>query len=445
MKTKLHTLLFSLFFTIGHANAQWELQLNLNMYAGAGRIHFVNETHGWTTGGLIEGAYECLYTTNGGKNWYLLPGATSGIDVFFVSQDIGFLSTWDGIIRKTVNGGQTWRDIQTPTDKLIYNLQFVDEYNGWAQVYGGEILHTDDCGENWTVQVVSDSITPTHVSVHFLNSNTGWAKVSAQGDSKRSVWKTDNGGSEWDSIFSWPEGCYIDKIYFVNEQNGWALGRLSPSDSIFLSQTVDGGYTWNEKKLPFPDYKYEVREKLRDIQFINDTLGWIICNRTIYDDFDNIEGIESYVFVTKDGGSIWFLQFYNYSYDGYNPATDSYHYLSPFLDICMVSTKKGWIAAENYIYTTNNGDSIIGIPQKEHFNNKLNVYPNPFKDWISIQLPQYEKPTKVTISSIDGKILLHEDFPSDNTLNLNFLSKGVYFLTVYLNNNHSLTDKIIKL
>ena len=95
----------------------------------------------------------------------------------------------------------------------------------------------------------------------------------------------------------------------------------------------------------------------------------------------------------------------------------------------MVSTKKGWIAAENYIYTTNNGDSIIGIPQKEHFNNKLNVYPNPFKDWISIQLPQYEKPTKVTISSIDGKILLHEDFPSDNTLNLNFLSKGVYFLT----------------
>ena len=24
------------------------------------------------------------------ENWYLLPGATSGIDVFFVSQDIGF-------------------------------------------------------------------------------------------------------------------------------------------------------------------------------------------------------------------------------------------------------------------------------------------------------------------------------------------------------------------
>jgi len=71
------------------------------------------------------------------------------------------------------------------------------------------------------------------------------------------------------------------------------------------------------------------------------------------------------------------------------------------------------------------------------------IYPNPFNDFISFQAI-YPFEGKLKIRDELGKILFEEKFSDNKSIDLSFLSMGIYFLNVEINDN-VFTEKIVKI
>jgi photosystem II stability/assembly factor-like uncharacterized protein len=89
---------------------------------------------------------------------------------------------------------------------------------------------------------------------------------------------SDDGGTTWQNV---QYNAPISKMYFLTDLNGWIT-----SDSGRILHTTDGGQTWNAIQI-------NTNKFLSIIQFLNDSVGFVLC-----------QGTDS-IFVTHDGGSIW--------------------------------------------------------------------------------------------------------------------------------------------
>jgi photosystem II stability/assembly factor-like uncharacterized protein len=86
--------------------------------------------------------------------------------------------------------------------------------------------------------------------------------------------------------------AWLHSIFFVNQNRGWAVGSKGT-----LLITEDGGKTWQQKYRPTEDV-------IRDIYFLDETTGWIVCERNIYD-LKNVDEPRTYLMNTTDGGQRW--------------------------------------------------------------------------------------------------------------------------------------------
>ena len=435
MKNKLF-LLLALLFIAGYLQAQWEVQLDNQNFCHLGRIHFIDEDYGWAIGGN-EFVSPYFYTTDGGENWYLCDDWMNrmGADIVFVNPDTGFIAAPNGIIRKTVNGGQAWTDIQTPATQDVMRLFFVDENNGWATLGSysdGHILKTENTGDSW--EILYPAIDGTQ-SIYFLDANIGWF-VSWIGPpfAYGVILKTNNGGYNFITQYTCSSHTYFEDIYFYSEQIGWAVGQKSSINTYFIIKTEDGGESWEEQILPdlvyFNGATVGEASIIYSIQFANDTLGWLTCADEYYN--------SGYVLLTTDGGETWQQQFVNYNFN------------KPIYDICMVDNNTGWAVGADYIYHTDNGDTIIIVGVDENISKKdlIKINPNPFTDYVHLQISDEYHFVDISISDINGKICFRKNENINNYIDLTFLKKGVYFLSIQFSSNnqiHSLTKKIIKL
>jgi hypothetical protein len=76
----------------------------------------------------------------------------------------------------------------------------------------------------------------------------------------------------------------------------------------------------------------------------------------------------------------------------------------------------------------------------------VKVYPNPFNQKLSISFenPVFGEKHEIMIKALDGRVVYKETLNSDISLDLSFLSKGIYLL-VLTNRDFQYTKKIIKL
>lgn len=116
------------------------------------------------------------------------------------------------------------------------------------------------------------------------------------------------------------------------------------------------------------------------------------------------------------------------------------------IELTLNCSQKGtgdFLKATDQIYYHTSLVSAVGMEEisKEL---ELNVYPNPFKDNITISLEDVDT-YEVTLVDISGKIIIHENYTSTNLINLNLnnLSNGQYIITVQ-NENSLITKKLIK-
>jgi photosystem II stability/assembly factor-like uncharacterized protein len=172
---------------------------------------------------------------NAQTGWYS-PASTSDVlnTVCFVDSLNGWVGGWvgnAGVIRKTIDGGITWKAQPYPGTEVIKKIRFLNSMNGFASGTSGLILKTTDGGQTW-VKLPSGTIEDVN-SILFINNQKGWACAG------RYLLQTSDGGNTWSSRTFRQYGDDFRDIAFVNALEGLMVGMGSIG-----FETKDGGTTW---------------------------------------------------------------------------------------------------------------------------------------------------------------------------------------------------------
>lgn len=87
---------------------------------------------------------------------------------------------------------EQWTQVSTPVIAQLTKVFFIDEKLGWAVGHDATIIHSNDGGKTWSVQMQSAKIEKPFLDIRFINANEGIA-VGAYGLFYRTV----DGGKNW--------------------------------------------------------------------------------------------------------------------------------------------------------------------------------------------------------------------------------------------------------
>lgn len=255
------------------------------------RLYFVDEANGWVVGS--EGAI--FHTSDGGKSWEKQESGTEGYleDLYFANEKVGW-----AVGSSAREGGLKLRLPGVQYDRGLGNV----------------ILHTRDGGASWKEQKSGASV-PLN-GLWFLNETQGWA-VGAS----RTVLSTQDGGEHWKKTGAkgWLDRARgalgplwgsrssqaepdLRDVQFVNLRVGWIVGRG------LILRTTDGGESWVASEL---ELTARGRPELFDPQqvfFLDEETGWVVG---VLDDPSERESrAEGLILHTKNGGKTWQVQYY---------------------------------------------------------------------------------------------------------------------------------------
>ncbi|MCL1089353.1 YCF48-related protein [Shewanella profunda] len=89
-----------------------------------------------------------------------------------------------------------WQQVTTPTSVQLTKVFFINETLGWAVGHDATILHTQDGGQTWQLQMQSREIEKPFLDILFLNEREGMA-IGAYG----LFYRTNDGGANWSAEF----------------------------------------------------------------------------------------------------------------------------------------------------------------------------------------------------------------------------------------------------
>ncbi len=96
-----------------------------------------------------------------------------------------------------------------------------------------------------------------------------------------------------------------------------------------------------------------------------------------------------------------------------------------------------------WIFKTNFG--LLGLDDLQEQSTIL-IYPNPIKDQFTIDLGKVESKIQIKITDSTGKLVYKQNYSNTQKVPIVFnVSTGIYFLSVQLENNKTITKKLIKL
>lgn len=152
---------------------------------------------------------------------------------------------------------QYWLRQQSPVTAWLKKCSFTDTLNGWAGGDSGVIIHTSNGGLNWTQQ--STGVIDFIEDIYFVNKNSGWAISNDYYYNTQSrILKTSNGGLNWSS-FLFPDTVnLLFTIYFPDTLNGWIGGFGG-----VIYQTTNAGANWlrrlvdSSESSTFPIHSFE--------------------------------------------------------------------------------------------------------------------------------------------------------------------------------------------
>lgn len=282
--------------------------------------------------------------------------------VYFIDEALGWISG-NGVIFKTMDGGDNWTEQNSNTTDQIYDIQFIDSQKGFA-VTGQEkrVLVTTNGGDLWIVKSVPS--TNFLECGYFINETTGW--VSGQNE----IFKTTDAGNSWQKtdIIS-----YLTAAFFINENLGWFVGGNGQ-----ILNTIDGGATWNNQIS-------NTSSILTSIFMIDLNTGWIA-------------GSNGTILKTLDSGQNWVLK---------TTSTTKQLYGIRFLD-----NNIGFAIGEGGIIlkSTNGGDDWIEISRTLVSDIKKSFFIDSITGWLACN------DGKIFKSTDSGKNWVLQNTPTLNTL-----------------------------
>ena len=200
-------------------------------------------------------------STDGGETWQKgtpvtgdTPTAGRGriANIDAIDANTAFLALIDGTIRKTTDGGVTWRQVHSYLIgsvvgwfgglKVLNNNVVIAGGDGAVQYY---LCRSTDAGETWVqipalAGVNADEAIYTYGSAMDAYGDNVWFAIysSTTSETSRPVIRSTDAGLTWE-VLRIPSGRNIWGISFVNEKVGMAINQ---DGIIYL--TTDGGENW---------------------------------------------------------------------------------------------------------------------------------------------------------------------------------------------------------
>lgn len=237
----------------------WLQQLILLGESSLRGVHFFDKLNGITM------RHNVFTTANGGNYWKEILKLYGPIvrDMDFTDNSTGWLSgnynNGIPVVLKSVNRGVTWEALETSfrtngsggTFFAISAPSLKTVYAAGSFYEGGILIKTTDGGDTWKdVQVMADPSQwdVRYRSVHFFNDSWGWL-----GGDYRTIYHTRDGGDTWILQDAGSGSDSINDIHAYNQNNAIAVTSIG---NVLV--TNDAGNTWVEQDLDATGALYRV-------------------------------------------------------------------------------------------------------------------------------------------------------------------------------------------
>lgn len=341
-------------------------------YSQQGSMRFLNDNTGFVVGSVpFPVGPTCFKTNDGGNSWQSMNlsfSALTGLKVCFLNNDTGFVCSGYGL-NKTYNGGDTFMNkIVSPTGyNFLKDIVFVNNQIGFVAT-----SYRENFSENVSANKIFRSID--------------------QGESWQEVYSDNDMGNDNFAFTG------IVKLFFVNEQNGFAVGGEGK-----ILKTNDGGSTWQ-------NVPNTLGHDITDIDFLQTDKGYIACGGKLY--------------YTNDGMATWQLQ----SEEGDNIY---------FID--MLNDSVGY-ASGNGVFKTTNGGGISGLDNPV-LENQFFVYPYPASSTLNLSYKKNMKVQSIVLMDMEGRKI--KCYNKDTKrLDVSGIASGNYLLNICTDQG-SLSKKVI--
>lgn len=380
-----------------------------------------------------------LKTTDGGENWIHINGPEGFLHrrICFASDQVFYAGGMDGLLSKTEDGGQTWRPLQTGHTRIITDICFFNESEGYYST-DGWFYYTNDGGENWvgygTYKVNSMDCTP--------NRTLYMACDDAQ------VIRLSVGGAPLS-----PGYIGGNNHVCTNEPQEYAINTLAGTQVQWtLPENTLNEVCGNKVVIAFPEPGgYELSASL-----INNCGTSSIQTITIEAGAENLLSIEGKTNVIEDGAEHTYMSNGNsnsrYSWKLEGGKVD--HQEGNSIEVTWGSAGTGRVKVfeintsnqcRSYASLDVNIESKLGI--KEVWAEQFSVYPNPVRSVLSINLPlEIGQNSSLQLSSLPGNILWQkklDGIASTITLNVHDLPSGVYLMEIRSSTGICVAKKIV--
>ena len=357
------------------------------------------------------------------------------------------------VLLKTTDGGNTWDTLITQVrnhpyiDEIPFFLKIhsIDKDTLYAVKWKSASLHKSiDGGVTW------DSIAFSNEVVYaYFEKETGYLVLEGG-----YIYQTKNHGYTWDSIAKLPMSQTI--FYYIEGYPKTLYGTVidmefrqnGEIDIIYrnkLYHTKDTFQTYSISEITYrspmwrePDGYISFKADVPHLQYISNNTGILLGN----------EINDGYI-VGNPNGTM-------------NSKRQKPHVLDCFVAACLTNDGgKTWIPyyhARNVVWNAVNGKNALfyvaasdGIVAKINYQDlnisdaapqtDVNIYPNPAKDYIYIDLPE-EKIKGICLYNISG-VLLKEQKGNMTGADISSLPQGMYLLTIETDEN-VITKKFVK-
>ena len=335
-----------------------------------------------------------IKTVDGGETWetiYPLSGTVHSFTrIEFVSPLKGFVVGWGNTFMMTEDGGVTWVDIAAGTDIYYYSgLNFYDENNGFAMGLnlsnGLDSYITNDGGITWSLG------TNTTNMAEFASAYADEDTLFTVGKDQV-ISKSEDGGENWSVINSGIQGFYNFEVFFKDQNNG----IVSTEDGTLLT-THDSGLTWDSFSTGYHNFY--------GLNYVGDH---------IY-----AAGTDEDVYLSSDNGTTWEM-----IHNG--PPTATFYAIEFFNngDALICGSQGTMLKASALILNTNTVE-----------NSSLTIfYRSSTKELIVNSELIF---SSYLIYSLDGKLINEQKVASNNILKIDVshLSNGNYMVVLNSDNN----------
>ena len=381
------------------------------------------------------------------QSWNLFDiGANGNLNkIYFTNDTIGFISGDNGLLLKTLDGGDTWETIITDAQHDLQTISFANEEIGYING-----LKTTDGGVTWTSQPTSE----IYGFMYAYNENRIMAGHGSMFDG--TIYESNDGGLSWLPHWGHPGLSMFNDCDFLNQDEGY----LSSWYAGHLFKTVDGGANWSEIVIDEVDGNAWISDDYRSVAFpsqdfvlvshedgllktldAGDTWSEIIpesMSINFYPESVIVLSNDNYLLVSRGNNpSVASPRIYETSDGGAN-WTASANTVERIRDVACNSIYCLAVGSNGTVYRKENLiNSILENLEKE----ELSIFPNPTKDILHISYPK--EITEIRIYDEVGQ-LHHYNSNNHEYISMSHLKPGLHVIEIHCSDGRIATAKFIK-